>query len=229
MAKHKNHDSDVLENPEAIADKLAGIESWAQRNPKIIMGLIGALVIVVGGFLFYRYYINRLDQQAQQQMFQAVHYFEADSLDLALRGDGNNLGFVDIISDFKGTKAANLANYYAGACFLKKGDFKTALLYLQDFSANDLLVQPRAYCLMGDAYMELKDYTNAASYYMKAADYQPNKYFTPGYLMKAAIAYEKLNEPAKAISAYDKIIKDYFDSSEYQDARKFKMRLEGNS
>ena len=31
-------------------------------------------------------------------MFHAQQYFEADSLDKALYGDGNSLGFIDIIN-----------------------------------------------------------------------------------------------------------------------------------
>lgn len=127
------------------------------------------------------------------------------------------------------TDAANLANYYAGVAYLKQGKFETAILYLEDFSSNDLLVQPRAYSLIGDANMELQKYDEAAKYYGKASSYQPNKFFTPAYLMKEALAYEKLNNNEKAIAAYDKIINEFFEASEYQNARKYKARLQPNS
>ena len=82
---------------------------------------------------------------------------------------------------------------------------------------------------MGDAYMEQKQYEDAAKFYGKASNANPNKYFTPTYLMKEALAYEKLNQTDKAKEVYQKIIDQYFDSSEYQNARKFKARLETNS
>ena len=72
-------------------------------------------------------------------MFQAIYYFEADSLDLALNGDGNKLGFKDISEEYAITQAGNLANFYAGAAYLKQGKFKLALIYLNDFSSDDLL------------------------------------------------------------------------------------------
>jgi TolA-binding protein len=162
-------------------------------------------------------------------MFQAVFYFEADSLNTALNGDGNNLGFLAIIDDYGITEAANLANYYAGVCFLKQGKFELARLYLEDFSSNDLLVQARAYSLVGDTYMEENKYEDAARYYNKAANYKPNKFFSPAYLMKEALAYEKLNQVDKAKEAYDQIISQYWESGEYQNARKFKAKLESNS
>ncbi|MEQ9413590.1 MAG: tetratricopeptide repeat protein, partial [Cyclobacteriaceae bacterium] len=82
---------------------------------------------------------------------------------------------------------------------------------------------------MGDAYMELKEYESAAKYYNKASNYKPNKFFTPTYLMKEALAYEKLDQKDKAVSVYQKIIDEFWDSGEYQNARKFKAKLETNS
>lgn len=228
MAK-KEENKDLLENPEVLQEKLVDVESWFERNPKIVIGVVAGLLLIVGGFFGYRYYIGTQDATAQSEMFQAVRYFEADSLNLALNGDGNNLGFLQIIEDYSGTDAANLANFYAGAIYLKQGKFPLAIFHLEDFSAGDMLVQARAYSLMGDAYMEQKDFENAARFYDKAASHKPNKEFTPIYLMKAALAYEKLNQHDKAIKAYQTIIDQYWESAELQNARKFKAKLETNS
>jgi len=228
MAK-KEESKDLLENSEAIQEKIVGVEHWIESNPKIIIGVVAALVLAVGGYFGWKYYIDNQEEQAQKEMFQAVHYFEADSLDLAFNGDGNNLGFKQIIDDYGLTPAGNLANFYAGVIFLKQGKFEQAISYLNSFSANDMLVQARAYSLIGDAYMEQKNYESASTYYNKASDYNPNKQFTPTYLMKAALAYEKLNQNDKAKEVYQKIIDTYFESSEVQNAKKYKARLETNS
>ena len=229
MAKKEEHKHELLENPEALKEKLAGAESWLEQNPKIVVGVAAAILIIVGGYFAFNYYKNSQNDLAQKEMFQAVYYFEADSLDKALNGDGNNLGFLEIIDEYSVTDAANLANFYAGVSYLKQGKFELARLYLEDFNAADLLIQARAYGLVGDSYMEEKKYDDAAKYYNKAANYKPNKYFSPSYLMKEALAYEKLNQNDKARETYDKIINLYWESSEYQNARKFKARLEPNS
>ncbi|MCE2893749.1 MAG: tetratricopeptide repeat protein [Flammeovirgaceae bacterium] len=220
---------DLLENPEVIQEKLEGIEHWVEKNPKLLIGVVGVIVLAVGGFFGYRYWVGNQDAQAQKEMFQAVRYFEADSLNLALNGDGNNLGFLQIIDDYSLTEAGNLANFYAGAIYLKQGKFPLAIFHLEDYKANDLLVQARAYSLIGDAYMEQKSYEDAAKFYEKAAGYKPNKEFTPVYLMKAGLAYEKLNNTDKAKATYQKIIDKYWESSEFQNAKKFKAKLESNS
>ena len=228
MAKNEEN-KDLLENPEVLAHKVEGVEHWIEDNPKIVFGILGILVLVVGGFFGYRYWIGSQDDLAQKEMFQAIRYFEGDSLDLAMEGDGNNLGFKQIIEDYSMTDAGNLANYYAGAACLKQGKFQLAIFYFEDFRSSDELIQARAYSLVGDANMELKKYEEAASYYDKAASYKSNKFFTPTYLMKAGLAFEKANQKDRAIKAYQRVIDEYWDSSDFQNARKYKARLETNS
>jgi tetratricopeptide (TPR) repeat protein len=229
MAKKKEVHGEILESSEALAEKLEVAEHWIERHPKVVFGVVGVLVLIVGGYFGYKYWVDKQDVEAQKEMFQAVFYFEADSLNLALEGDGNNLGFLDIADEYGATPAGNLANFYAGASYLKQGKYELARLYLEDFSSNDLLVQARSYSLIGDSYMEEGDFEQAAKFYGKAADYKPNKYYTPTYLMKEALAYEKLNDNESAIKAYQKIVDNYWESAEYQNARKFKARLEANS
>lgn len=229
MAKKKDTEKELLENPEALAEKLESAEHWIEEHSKLVLGVTGILFLIVAGYFGFQYYKSTQDAAAQREMFQAVYYFESDSLGLALNGDGNNLGFIDIIDEYKYSDAANLAHFYAGTAFLKQGKFEAARLYLSDFSSNDLLVQARAYSLIGDTYMEEEKFEDAVTYYDKAAGYKPNKFFTPMYLMKSALAYEKLNQPDKAKEAYEKIINKYSESAEYQNARKFKAKLESNS
>lgn len=228
MAKQEEP-KNIIENQELLQEKVAGVEQWVEKNPKIILGIVGILVIIAGGYFGFKYWVDSRDVEAQKEMFQAVRYFEADSLTLAFKGDGNNLGFEQIVEDYPWTPAANLAHYYAGVINLKQGKFQLAVFYLEGFRADDMLVQARAYSLLGDAHMEQKNYEDAARYYGKASQHQPNKYFTPTYLMKEALAYEKLNQNEKAIQAYDRIINEFWDSSEFQNARKYKARLEPNS
>ncbi len=227
MAKDKKKDEsiDVLEDPNAIVDKANEFFS-SKRNKALVFGIGGVIAAVIVAIAGYNYYITNQNQSAQEEFFQAQFYFEADSLGLALNGDGNSYGFLEIIDEFSGTKAANLANFYAGASYLRLGDFDGAIRHLSDFSSNDYLVQARAYALIGDAYMELDDFENAINYYQRAADYKPNKSFTPVYLKKLAIAQEQNGELQAASQTFGSIEKEYPQSTEIHDAKKQKARLE---
>lgn len=234
MAKTKkgneeHHGTDLLENPEALAEQLSRTEQFIEKNKTLVSVVVGALAVIIAGFVFSRYYIDGQNQNAQRDLFQAVYYFEGDSLGLALNGDGNNYGFLEIIDEYGMTETANLANYYAGATYLKLGDFDNAINYLNSFSSSDYLIQSRAYALIGDANMELGDFAEAASYYEKAANNNANDVFSPVYLVKAAIANENAGNTAAALSNYKTIVAEYSKAPSYQDAKKHVARLEGNA
>lgn len=216
---------EVYENPDVLADKFTKTEEFVRSNRKLVFIIGGIIALAVAGFVIFKFYTTSQDKIAQTEMFQAVFYFEADSLERALNGDGNNYGFLDIMEEYPMTSSANLSSFYAGASYLKLGQYEEAIEHLEKFESSDILLQARAYSLIGDAYMELGNFADAANFYVKAADYKSNENFTPGYLMKAALAYEKLSDYTAAIASYDRIIDNYAGANEYQEARKHKGRL----
>ena len=221
--------NELLENPEALAKQITKSEEFLEKHQTLLLSVFGGVALIITGFFLYNYYLDSQNELAQDDMFQAVFYFEQDSLDLALRGDGNNYGFLDIIEEYGSTESGNLANFYAGACYMGKGNYSSAIPFLKDFSSSDLLLGARANSLLGDAYMEADEYATAAGYYDKAAATKPNKEFTPTYLMKAALAYSLNGQNDKALQKYDKVITDYKNTPEYNDARKYKALLDNKS
>jgi tetratricopeptide (TPR) repeat protein len=234
MAKNKeNKTAELLDEPvqknknkESKAPSSIDIESFFDKNSKFIFIVLGAVLLAGVAFGGYKYMASSQDADAKKEMFIPENYFQRDSFDLALNGDKVNRGFLDISSDYSLSPSANLANYYIGVIYLKKGKYEDAIEYLKKFNAGDMLVQARAYALTGDAYMESKDTENAISYYKKAAEYKPNEFFTPRYLMKLAMAYEINKDYESAIKAYTVIIEEYSKAQEVNDARKYKARAE---
>jgi TolA-binding protein len=217
---------DILEDPDALAGQLERAEDIFTTYRTPILGVLGGIVLLVAGIVGYRFYQGSQDEEAQTALFPSLYQYEADSTKKALYGDGANPGLIAIADDFGGTKGGNLATIVAGMGLLKQGKYDEAIERLKAFSAPDLLVQGRAYALIGDAYMEKKSYDEAIGYYRKAADYKPSKYFTPAYLMKLGGAYEEAKKNNEAIKAYDEIIEKYADSAQIGDAKKYKSRLE---
>jgi len=225
--QQSNPSGDLLENPEVIAEQISKTEEFFTKNRTIVYVAVTILAVIVAVVFGYKYYATNQDELAQVDMFQAVYYFEADSLDKALNGDGNNYGFLEIIEEYSVTKAANLAHFYAGASFLKKGDYSNAIDYLKKFDSDDLLVQSRALSLIGDAFMEQGNFGEAAINYQKAAKTNSNKDFSPIYLEKAAIAFENNSDNPSALKCYDQILEKFpdADDSSIQNAKKHKARL----
>ncbi len=228
--KHTNKgevEYELLENPEVIATRLERGEAFLKKNSKIVGGILIAGILVIAGILYFQIDKQNQNKKAQAEMFQAVYYFEQDSTDFALNGDGSNPGFLKIAEQYSGTEAANLANFYAGSIFLSEGQFQKAVDHLKKFSSDDYFVQSRAYALLGDAHLELGNTKDAISAYRKAVDHKENKFFAPRYLSKLAVAYEEAGDIANAIKTYEAIEEEYYESYEYTNARKHKARLEG--
>jgi tetratricopeptide (TPR) repeat protein len=231
MAKKQTKNSEVeyevLENPEVIASRLERGEAFVRENSKVVGGILIGAVLLIAGILFVQINKQNQNKKAQAEMFQAVYYFEQDQTELALNGDGSNAGLLKIADQYSGTDAANLANFYIGSIYLSEGKFNEALTHLKKFSASDYFVQAKAYSLIGDAYLELENTKEAIAYYKRAAAEGENKYFTPRYLNKLAVAYEEAGDMANAIKTYETIEEKYFESYEFTNARKHKARLEG--
>ncbi len=206
----------------AVEEALSKSERFIEKNQKILTIIIGAaVVIVLGIFAFQKLYIAPREKAAQGQMFMAQQYFEQDSLRKALDGDGQNLGFLDIIDEYGMTKSANLAKYYTGIIYLKQGKFEDAITYLKKFSSKDEFVGPMAEGGIGDAYMELGEKDKAVEYYLKASEKQDNDLTTPLYMMRAAFVYEDLGKFDKAVELYEKIQKEHTKSTEARDIDKY--------
>ena len=210
-----------------IADpqKKETLISYVNKYRRTLSFIGGGALLVLVSFFGYRYYINALDEAAQKEIFHAIYHFEADSLELALAGDGVNYGFEEIMNEYSGTPAAELAAYYAGVCALRLGRYDTAIQYFDSFSPGDWLLQARAYSLAGDAYFEKTDYTKAAEYYDKAANYKPNKQFSPRYLQKAAMSLELQGKLASAHKRYEQLLADYPTVALAREAKKHVVRL----
>ncbi len=225
-AAEKQREYELLENPDALAERISQSEDFVKKHKNTLLGIFAAIALVIAGAFAYYSYKKTQEADAQREMFQAVYAFEADSLNAALKGDARYKGLDYISEEYSGTKAGNLANFYAGVAHLKQGKYQEAIDKLDDFDSDDLILQGRAYCLIGDANMELGKTKEAADMYKKAANYKSNEYFAPQYLMKAGMAYEAGKNYKEAADVYGEIVNKYAAAQEVNDAKKYQARAE---
>lgn len=211
-----------------VEEALSRTEKFIESNQKLLTIIIGVIVVVVLGFFgFKRFYMAPREQEAKEQMFMAERYFEIDSLNLALNGDGMYPGFLDIIDDYGMTKGANLSKYYAGICYLKLGNFSEAADFLKSFKGKDEIIGPMAKGALGDAYLEMNQASKAVSAYLEAARMKTNEFTSPLFLMKAAWTYETTNDFKKALPLYEEIKKEFPNSVEAREIDKYIARAKG--
>ena len=208
-----------------VIEAYSKTEKYIDENQQSLTIIVGIIVLVIGGYLAYqKMYIEPMETEAQSQMFMAEKYLSMDSVNLAINGDGNYLGFLDIVDEYGITKSGNLANYYLGICYLKQGLYEDAIESLSSFDGNDEMLGAVATGAIGDAYMELGNTDNAISYYKDAASHSNNEFTTPLYLMKVAGAYESLEDYGKAVAIYEDIKTNFGETKEGLEVDKYLAR-----
>jgi TolA-binding protein len=211
MAENKPVQEVIVEKQDTV-DAVSGF--W-NKNSKNILVALAALLVIAGGVIGYRILVSEPNiKKANEALFRAESYFRQDSLQLAIKGDALNPGFEKIITKYAGTEAANLAQFYAGASYVRLGDYNNAIKHLKGFTTSSKQVQARATALLADAYAETGKKEEAASLYMKAGQLFPEDAFNSSeYLFRAGLLFESLNKSKDAIAALQ-IIKEKYPRSE---------------
>src|SRR5512133_1829569 len=223
MAKNKKE-----ENPTTISnveETLTRTEHFLEENYKTLLIVASVIVGLVALVWLGKLYLNNRNTEAMSQMYQAERYLELDSLKLALNGDGNYLGFLDIAKDYRFTNSGNLAKYSAGICYLHLGNYKEAIEYLNKYSKKDKLIASMAIGATGDAYVELGDLDKGVAKYIEAADFAKNSFNTPLFLMKAGEIYELKGKFSEALKVYERIENEYPESTEGTTIEKYIARV----
>jgi len=226
MARRKQQKSeetlvDLVEVKEQASD-------YFERNQMQVFGILAIIVIGLGGlFAYTSLYKMPRNARAMEQMFQAQFQFERDSFARALDNPGGGYdGFLDIIDNFGGTKAANLSSYYSGISYLHLGRYEAAREYLETFKPAGEVTPIMKYGALGDVYSELGDMDKALSMYEKASTVSPNDFLTPYYLKKLGLLNEQQGNTEKAHAAFTQIKENYSEMSIARDIDKYIMRVE---
>jgi tetratricopeptide (TPR) repeat protein len=201
--------------------------SISKKNQQLIVYLLAGGLLAAG--IIYGYlelYQNPREAKAADTMFTAEKYFGLDSSNYVLNGDGTNKGVLYVIKEYSGTKAANLANYYAGISYYRLNDYKKSIEYLKDFSTSAKQVQAIAYGTIGDAYADLKNNDEAINYYKKAGGHFPeDEGISAEYLFRAASLLEMNGKVDDAIEIYTTIKTKYPKTEKGFQADKYINRL----
>ncbi|MET0634954.1 MAG: tetratricopeptide repeat protein [Chitinophagaceae bacterium] len=209
-------------------DPVVKAKDFWTRNSKVILGVGLILLLAVGGFYVYKHFIQApKEDKAAEAMFKAEYYYRNDSLQLALNGDGQNQGFLRIISSYGGTRAGNLAKFYAGSCYIKLDDNANAVKYLKDFDTDAKQIQQRAWSLLGDAYADQGKTKDALEYYKKAGHHFDSDIAASAEsLFRAAyLAQRVMKDNDEAIKLYKEIKEKYPTTTQAADADNYLAQL----
>lgn len=168
------------------------------------------------------------NEEAGDAAYQSAFYWEKDSLNKAMNGDGVAAGLTSIVDDYGSTSVGNQAKYMAGIALLKQGKVEEGVAQLQSFSKGDNLVSAAAQLALGFASEDQGKEEDAAEFFEKAAGYTSEKDYQlrPVFLQLAGEAYEAAGKNDKALSIYKSIKEKYPTSPEGQKIDKYIGRAE---
>lgn len=215
-----------IQEPEVnVEEALSKTEKFFETYKNhIVYGSIAIVVAVAAVLLFHNFVTLPAQQEAMAQTFTAEQYFRAGEFEKALNGDGNALGFNQIISEY-GSKSGEAVYFYAGVCNLQLGNFADAISNLKNYKSDDAIMNARALACIGDAYAAQNDLASALSNYKSAAAASDN-ILAANYLLKAGIVCEEMGKPAEALAFYQQIKDKYPASPEGYEINKYISRIE---
>ena len=213
------------ENAEAVAEAVSKTDKFFKENGKALTIVTVVILLAVAGiFCWHKFAYEPAQKEALGQMAYAEQAFANGNYELALNGDGNRLGFNEIIDQY-GAKAGQAVYLYAGICELQLGNYDLAIENLKSYKGKDAILKARALACIGDCYVELENYEKALSYFEKAAGVVDNM-FAAGYLLKAGLVAEHLGKKEKALEFYNLIKDEYPTTPRGADIVKYISRVE---
>lgn len=199
--------------------------SYLNENKSVIISIIIALIVIVGALIGYNYYASAQEEQAQALLSVAENYYSNGQYEEALYGDDFELtyGFNHIANEFSGTKAGNLAAYYAAVSAYKLGNTDEALEFINIFNVPDGILGVGAISFHASLFEAKGEYAQAARKYLDAAEWDDNESTTPYNLYKAAQAFFEAGNTERAQEITERIVNDYPNSSQFAQT----MKLQG--
>jgi tetratricopeptide (TPR) repeat protein len=227
MAKEKTPPS--AESPAPIK-----VESWRDlwsrflENRYVSIGTSVALIAILL-WIGARFYLSAQNEEALREMRYAEEYFRQDSFEKALKGSVSFMGFEQLVSEYRWTKAGNLCRLYQGLCYLNLGQYEAAIEALESCDIPDTYLGGAAYGALAAAYAETKNFSKAAKAYEKAAEIHQNSQTSPMYLLYAGLAYELAGDYKGAARLYRGLLNRYPLAAEAPTAQKHLARVEAHA
>ena len=213
--------------PETLGEAMNKTELFFEKNGRLMSYVfLGLLILAALVFGYRSLIVQPRVEKAAEMIAEAQNRFDAETPDfeLALLGDANGAGFLDVIEKYGSTPSGNLAKHYAGVCYLHTGDLENASKYLAKYSPvkgiPGSLINAQNYGLQGDIAVEQGDYAAAVKFYEKAVKAADNNLTTPMYLRKAGLAEQAQGNGQKAAAYYERILTSYPASMDAREAEK---------
>lgn len=199
---------------------------YENNKATVIGGGIG-LILAIGLTIGYIIHSGNQAEEAVNLLGIAEQELLQGNYQEALNGNEEEftLGFVQIADNYSGTKAGNLAHYYAAISEYELGNYEQAIEYMQEYDVPEGILGVAPISMHANILVELERYEEAAEQFERAANWDENSSTTPYNLFKAAEAHSAAGNNEQALAHIETIINDYPNSQQIAQAEKMKGLL----
>ncbi len=211
-------------NEQEAAQVTNKTEEFFNKNKKMIIGCICAILLIIVGIIGYKQFIVKpREAKANYALSKPQSTFGNPNDSTSLKN------FINVVNEYGSTEAGNLANLYTGLEYARQEKWEDAVKYLEAFEpGEDLLISPMAIVALGDAYANLKKFDEAVSAFKRAAETAnkasidgKNNAVAPVALRKAGIILLDQGKKDEAKELFEDIKAKYPQSPVYSDIDKF--------
>ncbi len=188
---------------EALNENLTNVGRAVATNSRAIYVAFGALILIAAITFGYIYLIHN---PKTEKAYEAYNKVETTAM------GNDSIAAVEYakVADTQSGTPAKLANLSAGEALYNPGKYKEAAERLEKFSSKDKVLMANAEALLGDCYVNLKQYDKAIDIYNRAIKTcEANPQIAPRVMLKEAVVFDAQKKYDKALECYENIQKNY--------------------
>ena len=201
MAKKQNQSARTT--LEEVNESLTSAAQRIEDNKKYVSWAVIAiaiLAVLAGGYIWLH---NKGLADATKKIGEADLVLMQGQEDEALKA------FEKVADDFS-NKTGERAHLNAAIILYQKGEYEKAAKHIESFGANGKLIGPASQSLLGDCYVNLKNYDKALSAFDKAIKLAgETEEFVPAFMIKKATLLHELKKYAEEADVYQTIKDKY--------------------
>jgi tetratricopeptide (TPR) repeat protein len=209
----------------SVAELFARLMFFYEDNKTLVYGVLAGLVAVILAIPGYMYYQQQQAEEANQLLSEILPAYEQGRYQEALDGTSDAQGLAALADDYGGTRAGNLAAYYAGDAHYQLENYDQALQFFQQFDKGEDFIGASAFAAEAAIYENRGEFETAAERYEQAANHYTNQLTTPRYLLRAGRAYEAAGAYDSAAEMYTTIQNEYPDAPQASNAERHLARV----